>query len=175
MTVMAKFTIRDRGATPAGCAKRINAMKKIAWMEAAILFHSEMRDNRFTHAHARKVGYAARSFKYQQRKLKKWGHTYPLQWSGTTRRLVKKARISTTSNGARIAYAGARVFNFRNPKMKANMAVEFTTVTQAEAELIARKFDMELDRQLGIDDGDNSYGALMVPRARDSRGRFTKQ
>lgn len=155
MTVMAKFTIRDRGATPRGMARRLNAHKKICWDDTAVLFHTEMRDKRFTHAHARAAGYAPRTFKYQQRKLKKWGHTYPLQWSGTTRRNVRAARISSTSNGARVAYAGARVFNFRNPKMKANMAIEFTTITQAEADQLAANFDRVLDQRLNSDTTEN--------------------
>lgn len=159
MTVMAKFTIRDRGATPRGMARRLNAHKKICWDSTAVLFHAEMRDKRFTHAHARAAGYAKRSFKYEQRKLKVAGHTYPLvgfnKKKRRTRELVKAARISSTSNGARIAYPGARVFNFRNPKMKANMAIEFTTITQAEADQLAANFDRVLDQRLNSDTTEN--------------------
>jgi hypothetical protein len=171
--MIATFDIRDRGATPAGCAKRINVMKKVAWEDAAILFHSEMRDSRFSKAHARAAGYASRKHLYTMRKLKVKGHTNPLQWSGTTRRAVRAARISTTSNSARVAYAGARVLNFRNPKSQVKAAVEFSTITKSEADAIAQRYDTVLDRQLGIDDQSNSYGESMVPRARDSRGRFT--
>lgn len=114
-----------------------------------------MRDKRFTHAHARAAGYTPRSRKYERRKLKKHGHTYPLQFTGRTRREVRSARISTTSNGAKVAYAGARALNFRNPKSQVNAAIEFTTITQAEATTLAETFDRSLDRQLSADQTEN--------------------
>lgn len=150
-----KFGIQDRGATPRGMARRMNGMKKQSWVDTATLFHVEMRDNRFTHAHARAAGYTPRKRKYEQRKRKKFKHTYPLQWSGDTRKAVRAAAISTQSKGARVAYAGARVFNFRNPKSNVNMAVEFTTVTQREADQLANRYDTTLDGLLRADSQEN--------------------
>lgn len=150
-----KFDIRDRGATPRGMAKRINAMKRIAWDETGTLFHTEMRDKRFSKAHARAAGYTQRKHKYTMKKLKAKQHTNPLQWSGRTRRDVRLARIIPTSNGARIAYPGARVLNFRNPKSQVRAAVEFATITQDEANTLAANFDRVLDRQLNKDQTEN--------------------
>lgn len=150
-----KYEIRDRGPTPRGMRKVLNAAKKEAWFDAAVHFHATMSDERFKHAHATKAGYAPRSRNYERQKLKKFGHTNPLEFSGTTRRLVRAATITSTSTGARVRYPGARVFNFRNPKMKANMVVEFTTVLQEEANEIARVFDQKLDQKLNAYNGDN--------------------
>jgi len=155
MTVLAKFNLRDRGSTPRGMARRINAMKKQSWDAAAILFHAEMRDARFSHAHARAAGYAPRSRMYEKRKLKRFGHTYPLQFTGRTRRAVNMARITTTGRSARVAYAGARVLNFRNPKSQVNAVLEFTTIIQNEADRIAKEFDNTLDRLLNSDQTEN--------------------
>lgn len=149
------FKVQDRGATPRGMARRINGMKKVAWAGAAELFHTQMRDKRFTQAHARAAGYANRSLAYQRRKRKKWGHNNPLQWSGRTRRDVRMARISSTSNSARVAYSGARVLNFRNPKSQTNPAKEFATITQREANEIARRMDSILDEKLAADNQPN--------------------
>lgn len=154
--MIASFKIRDRGSTPRGMRKRINEHKKKSWYDVGLLFHQEMRDKRFTHSHASAAGYAKRSEKYTKRKLRKHGHTYPLQWSGKTRRAVRAATIKSTSNGAKVAYAGARTFNFRNPKSEVNAAVEFATITQAEANELAAHFDKQLDRLLDNDNQENT-------------------
>jgi hypothetical protein len=137
-------------------ARRINAMKKVAWDEAGLLFHVEMRDKRFSKAHARAAGYAPRKHSYTMRKLKlKPPHTNPLQWSGQTRKDVREASIAPTSNQVKVRYRGARALNFRNPKSQVRAAVEFTTITQAEANTLAAEFDRVLDRQLNRDQTEN--------------------
>lgn len=150
-----KFDVRDRGATPRGMARRINGMKKTAWDETALLFHVDMRDKRFSKAHARAAGYAQRKHSYMMRKLKQKKHALPLVWSGRTRHAVREANISPTSKGVRIAYRGARALNFRNPKSQVRAAVEFTTITQAEATTLAAEFDRVLDQQLNRDQTEN--------------------
>jgi hypothetical protein len=146
--VPVKYTIKDRGATPRGMRKAMNASTKQSWFDAGLFFHDQLRDKRFTHAHATKAGYADRSRNYERRKLKQKGHTNPLQYSGTTRRAIRTASITSTSKTASVRYPGARVFNFRNPKSQANMVVEFTTVLADEANQIAQVFDKSLDRKL---------------------------
>jgi hypothetical protein len=150
-----KFDIRDRGATPRGMARRMNAMKKVAWDETGLLFHVEMRDKRFSKAHARAAGYAPRTHAYTMRKLKAKKHALPLVWSGKTRRDVREASIAPTSNQVKVRYRGARALNFRNPKSQVRAAVEFTTITQAEANTLAAEFDRVLDRQLNRDQTEN--------------------
>lgn len=152
--VPAKFEIRERGPTPRGMKKRLNAHKKASWFEAALYYHQELRDKRFTHAHARRAGYTQRKPGYNRRKLRnpKIGHTRPLEFSGRTRSAIRReSRIANTSNGARVRYPGARVFNFRNPKSSVNMLIEFTTVLPDEAQQIADAFDQHLDRLLAAD------------------------
>jgi hypothetical protein len=150
-----KFDIRDRGATPRGMARRMNAMKKVAWDETGLLFHTEMRDKRFSKAHARAAGYAPRTHAYTMRKLKAKKHALPLVWSGRTRNAVREANIAPTSNQVNVRYRGARALNFRNPKSQVRAAVEFTTITQAEANTLAAEFDRVLDYQLNKDQTEN--------------------
>lgn len=141
-------------------ARALRVAQKEAWFQVGVLFHAEMSDRRFTHAHASQAGYAKRSAKYTIRKLRRFGHTNPLEFSGRTRRMVRTANITSTGNGAAVRYPGARVFNFRNPKSQVNAVVEFTTVTQAEADVLARKFDQVLDAKLNADQGNNHYDPL---------------
>lgn len=140
-----KFTVRERGATPRGFKKAYNAASKESWHEAGVYFHTHFRDQRFTHRHATAAGYTKRKRQYEMRKLKKYGHTRPLEFTGRTRRAVRAATISSTSSGAKVRYPGARVFNFRNPKSQVNMLLEFTSVTQEEANELAAHYDRKLD------------------------------
>lgn len=153
MAVFAKFAIRERGPAPRGFAKIINAAKRDSWEQTAAYFHDNMRDDRFTQAHATKAGYGQRKRTYVSRKFKKHGHTRPLELTGETRDAVRrygtlKAVSTNTSSQVRIAYPGARKFNFRHPKSQINMAIEFSTITQDEADKLARVFDNELDKRI---------------------------
>jgi hypothetical protein len=65
--VPVKYEIRDRGATPRGMRKAMNASTKQSWFDAGLFFHDQLRDKRFTHAHATKAGYADRSRNYERR------------------------------------------------------------------------------------------------------------
>lgn len=147
--VIASFDIRERGPTPRNFRKAFNAASKQAWHETGVEFHDQFRDNRFTHRHATLAGYSLRKRSYTMRKLKLHKHTNPLEFSGTTRKLVRRiVSISSTSKGNSVRYPGARVFNFRHPKSDVNMVQEFTTVTQQEANHLAGFYDRQLDKRL---------------------------
>lgn len=148
MAVEVQYAIRDRGPTPRGFRKAYNASSKASWYEAGLHYHSQMTDERFTNRHATLAGYAPRKKRYDFRKFKAKGHTRPLEYSGETRRAVKAARITSTSKGAAVRYAGARKFNFRHPKSQVNMAEEFTRVLPQEADELAGVFDRDLDKRL---------------------------
>jgi hypothetical protein len=156
MAIPAKFAIRERGPAPRGFAKIVNVAKRESWEQAGLFFHDELRDNRFTQAHATAAGYGQRKKRYTFRKLKEEGHTRPLEKSGETREAVRRygtlRAVSTNrSSELRIAYPGARKFNFRHPKSTINMVIEFTTITLAESEKVARVFDRELDMRINSD------------------------
>lgn len=146
--VIASFNIRERGPTPRNLRKAFNAASKQAWYETGVEFHQKFRDERFTQRHATLAGYTQRKRSYTMRKFKKYGHTRPLEFSGTTRRLVRSATISSTSKGNSVRYPGARVFNFKHPKSDVNMVQEFTKVTQQEADQLAGFYDRQLDQRL---------------------------
>jgi hypothetical protein len=96
---------------------------------------------------------------YTGRKLKKFGHTRPLEFSGTARRLVRTASISSTSNGSRVRYPGARVFNYKNPfsNPSMNLNLEFRTILPEEGELLARDMETKIDSNWVFDESARSF------------------
>lgn len=172
-----KINIIERGATPRGFKRAFGNASKEAWVAAGKLFHAEMRDDRFSVAHGRRAGYKPRQGEqsglrgkafwnsYTGRKLKQWHHRRPLEWSGETRRAVRSANISSTATkykkdgssggGVKVAYPGARKFNFRGRGSQINMAEEFRKVLPDEAVRIAGRYDDRLDFLLKNDSTTN--------------------
>jgi hypothetical protein len=142
------FKVKERGASPRGMKKVMNQASKESWFETGLHFHTDMRDKRFTQAHATQAGYTPRKKTYNWRKFKKYGHMRALELTGQTRRAVAAATISSTSKGNRVAYPGARAFNFRHPKSDVDMRAEFTKVLPQEADQLAEVFDRNLDQRL---------------------------
>lgn len=158
-----RITIKERGAVPRRMMKAHNAAAKTAWFSAGKLFHEAMRDARFTAEHARKAGYDKRKGEesgidtkaffrsYTGRKIRKWGHRRPLEWSGETRRKVRYANINNTSKGCRVAYPGASKLNFRPKGGRINMADEFRRLLPTEIDKLAAGFDTSYEFQMGRD------------------------
>lgn len=158
--MMGLVTIRERGPTPRNFRKVQGECQKAAWLATAAYYHRNLRDKRFTPEHAIEAKYyqrkgeglpkGSKSYRrsYTGRKERKFGHTRPLEFSGRTRDKVRIATLSSTRSGGRAAYPGANVFNFRHPKSRINMAIEFRRLTNSEGSELAGVFDRELDRQL---------------------------
>lgn len=157
--------------TRGGDKKEIRASLKKSWENAGRFFHLNLRDKRFTKEHAQKAGYTLRKGEdkgtnskdffrsYTGRKLKKYGHTRPLEFSGATRSAVRSANISSTSSGARVAYAGARSFNYRNPfsNPTMNLNLEFRKILPEEAAQIAKQIESEIDSNWVFNNSTRSY------------------
>lgn len=153
--------IRERGASPRGMRKVWNAGSKIAFLDAAQFFDDELRDRRFTTAHAAAAGYTQRKGEglprgskawkrsYYGQKERRYKHNRPLEKSGKTRdKLRSGGRRTSTRDKARISYSQASVFNFRHPKSMVRMSDEFTRVLPEENEQMAHVYDSRLDREL---------------------------
>jgi hypothetical protein len=120
-----------------------------SWEETGRTFHHQMRPARFTHKHAREAGYMKRKPGYEKRKFRRFGHTYPLVWSGEVKRLVATARIKArkgtgqagNQGGVQVIYPGARKLNLRSKHTNIRMNEEFTRVTDREAGLLGLYFE----------------------------------
>jgi hypothetical protein len=157
--------------TRGGGKKEIRASLKKSWENAGRFFHLNLRDKRFTKEHALKAGYTLRKGEdkgtnskeffrsYTGRKLKKYGHTRPLEFSGGTRSAMRAANISSTSSGARVAYPGARLFNYRNPfsNPTMNLNLEFRKILPEEAVQIAKQIESEIDSNWVFNNASRTY------------------
>ncbi|MCA9270967.1 MAG: hypothetical protein KDA41_20945 [Planctomycetales bacterium] len=162
------ITFKERGATPRGMAKRLNVHKRAAGQLMGNYFHRNLVDKRFTEPHAQEAGYTKRKGEsiprgdkrfrrsYTGRKLRKYGHTRPLEFSGETRQRIRAyANITATSTSrhttVKVAYPGARRFNLRHPKSRINMALEFRRIVPSEFTPLARVYDADLEQRLRSD------------------------
>lgn len=141
--------------------RAVRAAQKAAWLAIATIWHQNLRPKHFTHAGAREYAYdkrqgevgSGRPFKgsYTARKLRLFGHTLPLVWSGASRTRSAIRNIKSTSKGARVTM-NVPTLNFRkgrNAKGK-SMREELTTVSLPERKALAnylgRVFTNELQR-----------------------------
>jgi hypothetical protein len=154
MPILVKALIVEKRKTPRLLLKQHNANARTSYKELGAIFLRDLVDVRFTTEHAREAGYKHRKGElipfgskpfnrsYTGRKFNQFGHMRPLEFSGETRQGIKVgARGQESSKGVRVIFPGARKFNLRHPKSQINMADEFRTVTQREAELLGKKFD----------------------------------
>jgi len=170
------ITVRERGAVPRRMRAAYNKAAKASWVEAGKWWHANRRDLRFSVAHGRKAGYLPRKGEetglsraeffrsYTGRKLRRWGHRRPLEFSGETRRMVRSVSItastqSRTNYHVRLAYAGARKFNFRNPHSQIRMADEFRRLTPEEPAMVGSVYDAGLNKRIDADKTENTVRA----------------
>ena len=151
--------VRERGPTPRGMAKELNAIKKKLWNETGVFFHRTMLPLRFTKAGGRKLKYAKRKGEgipkgspryarsYTGRKERTQGHTDPLVYSGESKQLARIRDVRSTSKGAKVVLQ-ARKLNFKHPKSRIRMNVEVRRVATDESETLAEYFDARLDERL---------------------------
>lgn len=102
------------------------------WLEAMLPEH-------FTHRGASEYGYAKRGSKYERRKLRKHGHTYPLVWTGTLKEeMARNARVRATSRSVRITMQGPRYMNYRPQGHLLTLSEEARLVSRRDREQLER-------------------------------------
>ncbi|MFQ5414658.1 MAG: hypothetical protein ACE5E6_09395 [Phycisphaerae bacterium] len=154
-----KFRILEKGATPGIMKRELNKLTQKGLEAIGLWWHRAMRPKHFTHAGAREYGYLPRvgergnpgekGFRrsYTGQKLRKFGHTNPLEFTGESKTLARIRDVRANSKRVRIVIH-ANKFNFRNPHSKINMREEMTTVSTREQKQLVRLFDRFLGRLL---------------------------
>lgn len=143
-----------------------NEVMKPAMEEAGIWWFSKRLPKHFTREAYTLYGYKPRKGEagnpayrkgrqvpfpqsYTGRKLRQFGHTDPLVWSGGTRRVVTSMRdVRATSKRVRIVLHGAEHLNYRHPASRIRMADEVRAVNLAEREEAVRIIDRAMDLRL---------------------------
>jgi hypothetical protein len=145
------IVVKKQGATPGILAKERNRIQRDAFYEIGSHWHAKMLPKHFTRQAFtlyRDV-YQPRKPRYERRKFRRFGHTYPLVYSGESMRLALSIRdVRATSRGNRVVLHSRR-FNMRHPKSKINMREEVTFISQTEDRGLGLRFDREF--QDGID------------------------
>jgi hypothetical protein len=142
--------ISYRGATPKLALRKRNEVYKAGYVWTLTHWHREMRPKHFTHAGATEYRYAPRRGErgggrrfegsYTQRKLKKYGHTRPLEFTGESKRASADLKIKATSKGGRCILSTPRL-NYRHPDSQVRAREEMTRVSDREVAVLARVFE----------------------------------
>jgi len=126
-----------------------NNIVKQAWGKVGFLWFKEMRPKHFTRAAYKEYGYQPRQGElgtrqlrqrgfrssYTGQKLRKFGHTNPLVYSGTSLRRSRSGRITATSKGVRITLP-TNALNLRRTAQHPDMAAELRTISETEVRRI---------------------------------------
>jgi hypothetical protein len=167
--MLSKITVRERGNTPRRFWKSWTAAVREGWRAAGELWHEQFRPKHFTHAGAREYGYLPRKGErgneegfrrsYTGRKLHKFGHTYPLVYTGESMRLTRMQDVRPTSKGVRVVYRAYK-FNFRHPRSRIRMREEFTRISRREERDIRRAIDNRLQAEMNKARGGESVTVI---------------
>lgn len=140
--------IRTSGLA-AGNKRHYNAALKYGWEQTGIYWHEHFREKHFTTAGAAEYGYAPRQGErgragskgfarsYTGRKLKKYGHTRPLELTGESRTLSRTRRVYATRNGARVTMRVPGL-NRRSKGTDIRMPEELKTISRAESSKLSQ-------------------------------------
>jgi hypothetical protein len=143
--------IKYRGPVPSIALRKRNEIFKAGYLYLLLYWHEHFREKHFTHAGAREYGYTPRvgeagsgrkfAGSYTERKLKKHGHTRPLEFSGETRRRAAQTpNVRATSKSARLRL-DVPALNFKHPKSKVLARSEMIRISPAEQVILAREFE----------------------------------
>lgn len=119
------------------------ALFQDTWEMLGVLWHSEILPKHFKHSAVKEYGYKKRHVLYEKRKQKRWGHRYPLVWSGDTkRRLEASARIRSSSKGSKVTMLGPKHFyQYRKDLGQPDKAAEVRKISQADADFLTAAAD----------------------------------
>jgi hypothetical protein len=148
------IVITKSGPTPGILAKQRGRIQKACFYKIGVHWHRHYRPKHFTREASSIYGGVykprrgesgnehPRGFRrsYTGRKLRRFGHTNPLVFTGESRRLAKIQDVRATSKGNRVVYH-ARKLNFKNRHSQINMREEATVVRESEATKLIEVFD----------------------------------
>ena len=142
MPITAKITLRNIPNK-----RMARKAMKTAWHKIAGFWHRNYRPLHFEKSASRRYGYRRRTDKYNRAKLRKFGHTIPLVWSGTSKALAAVQDIRSTSNWGK-AIIHANTLNFRPQGWQGTMREELDSTTVRERRVLARVFVRHFERRL---------------------------
>ncbi len=154
----------ETGCTPKLLKRAWNDIHRDAAKFAGIYWHTHFRPLHFKNLATRRYGYQFRQGEnlqgtpgfrrsYTGQKLRKFGHTRPLVFTGTSERLTEIQDVRATATGGQYGSAQARVvmparaLNFRPYPHSPDMRKELTTVIPEELDEISRATQIFLEQR----------------------------
>ncbi|QDV81429.1 hypothetical protein [Planctomycetes bacterium TBK1r] len=149
--------------------ERVGLAVTASYRETGDHFHEKMKDRRFTQEHARLAGFLPRAgelesrtsdvFKksYTARKLRMFGHTDPLVYTGKTKRSTETVKtdvissILTDGDGigeVKVTYPQAKGFRRRSAYTQIDMRSEFSRVTPHEHKELGGVFAASIKKHI---------------------------
>lgn len=156
---MILFKIKYQGAVPRLAQRELRRLLRDSFEDAGVFWHRMFRRKHFTKAGAREYGYTPRkgeqagrgskAFRrsHTGRKLRQFGHTLPLVFTGQSRQLTRIRDIRATSKGVRIVMR-APGLNRRPRGGRINLREEMTRVSIRERDALVKRFDRQLGTKL---------------------------
>jgi hypothetical protein len=159
---MFEIALHKAGPVPSLLKRELNNCHRDAMRWAGEFWHRNFREKHFTNAGSTEYNYTPRSGEpgsdfpgrfaqsYTGRKLKKFGHTRPLEYKGESRRRTRSPRIVAT---AKRGEASVRVvmdapgLNRRYAGSQINMRAELVTISAGEAPQIVAQIDRFLAKR----------------------------
>lgn len=133
--------------------RRTMLVYPLGWNERYLPLHfGNAASGRYAYAPRSGERGSGRKFRgsYTHRKLLRYHHTRPLEYTGEGRARALGGKRATSTRETATAIVPARVFNFRNPHSRVDMRGELTKVLEPEQDqletLAQRKLDAELAR-----------------------------
>lgn len=150
MTIPIKVTVKAQHKLT---RKAWRDVSRAAWDVAGDVWHTRILPKHFTEEGAAEYGYEQRSRKYTARKLRKFGHQRPLEYSGNLKRQVLRLRDvraraanSNREGGVRVALTGPSYLSqYRKRTNEPNKALELSRVSPADAEVLRQVLDREIE------------------------------
>jgi hypothetical protein len=158
--------IHYKGAVPGIARRELNRLKKEAWYYAGYWWFREVRPLHFSrdafalYQYTPRMGERGTQYRkwkatYTARKLKKFGHTKPLVFTGTSERLAKQGRVTSTGQGVRVSMP-AYALNFKTKgarmSMRHELAYRFTGGERRQAGVIVDRILGQKLNRLGINE-----------------------
>lgn len=136
---------------------QLNAIHKDAWLHVGRTWRNRFLGRHFLHRWARKYGYALRKGErpgaspiprtYTWYKAKRQGHTRPLEYHGTSRRLAETQRkLRATRESCKVLLPQG--YNRRHPRSEARMNDEIRAVLPEELTILQREWIARLTKRV---------------------------
>lgn len=155
---MIGVVILERGLTPKRLPRGMPRVLKAAWADVGVMWHKDMRPRHFTHRGAKEYGYrrrigqdfsrSSKEFRrsYSGRKFRKYGHTFPLVYTGEVKENTRLRDVRSTSKGVRVVLRGANKLNFKPSGWSKTLREEMLTVSDREVGRIHKELDGSIEK-----------------------------